>query len=780
MDSFHPDSPPAGDRFLAALNPRQLEAATQTEGPLLVLAGAGSGKTRVITYRIVHLLLDHGVPPASIIAVTFTNKAAGEMRGRIESLLWEAGIATSRPFSGFGYWAPSSGWIGTFHSLCLRILRRDGERIGLTRGFAVLDSDDQVSLVKRLLREEDAEDATGNARSTLSWISRQKNAMTKPEHAARMATNPETKQRARIYAAYEDALRKANGADFDDLLVRTLELFRAHEDVAEGYAERCRYLLVDEYQDTNRPQYLLVRALSSVHGNVCVVGDEDQSIYRFRGAEIRNILDFEKDHPGAVVVKLEENYRSTGTILDAAGAVVSHNVARKGKVLWTKNGRGEPIDLFHAPDDRAEAEWVSQRVRELQRETSWDQLAVLYRTNAQSRQFEETFRRDRIPYQVVGAVGFYERKEVKDLLAYLKLAANPSDDVSFRRVVNTPTRGIGDTTVAGLEELAGARGLPLLLVSHLALEEGRVGPRAARPLHEFLNLIEELAIRAEGKSVAALLDGLIKRLDFENHLERTNPGQGADRMENVRALVSAAVEYEEETGQESEGSGLTGFLDRSALVSDADEVGRERGVTLMTAHLAKGLEFDAVFLPGLEENLFPHARAASANEDLEEERRLLYVAMTRARKRLFLSHAGFRRLRGELLPNPPSRFLEEIPAELVREVRGPGFGFLGRGPWAAREEGGGEERWSTGGSSAARAIPRKPVPPPAVVPKTEGPRPVEAGAYPVGATVKHPMFGTGKVVNSEGSGQSLKLTIHFVQHGAKKILPAYTQLLVQR
>jgi len=780
LDSFHPDSPPAGDRFLAALNPRQLEAVTHTEGPLLVLAGAGSGKTRVITYRIVHLLLDLGVPPASIIAVTFTNKAAGEMRGRIESLLWDAGVAASRPFSGFGYWAPSSGWIGTFHSLCLRILRRDGERIGLTRGFAVLDSDDQVSLVKRLLREEDAEDATGNARATLGWISRHKNALHNPEQAARLATSPEAKQRARIYAAYEAALRKANGADLDDLLVRTLELFEDHADVAGEYAERCRYLLVDEYQDTNRPQYLLVRALSSVHGNVCVVGDEDQSIYRFRGAEIRNILDFEKDHPGAGVVKLEENYRSTGTILDAAGAVVARNVARKGKVLWTKNGRGELIDLFHAPDDRAEAEWVSQRVRELQRETSWDQLAVLYRTNAQSRQFEETFRRDRIPYQVVGAVGFYERKEVKDLLAYLKLAANPGDDVSFRRVVNAPTRGIGDTTVASLEELAGARGLPLLLASHLALAEGRVGPRATRPLREFLDLIDDLAARAQGKSVAALLDGLIKRLDFDSHLERTNPGQGAERMENVRALVSAAVEYEEQTAEEAQDSGgLVGFLDRSALVSDADEVGRERGVTLMTAHLAKGLEFDAVFLPGLEENLFPHARANVQNEDLEEERRLLYVAMTRARKRLFLSHAGFRRLRGELLPNPPSRFLEEIPAELVREVRGPGFGFLGRGPWAARDEGGREDRWSAGGSSAARAIPRKPVPPPAVVPKTEGPRAVEAGAYPVGATVKHPMFGTGKVVNSEGSGASLKLTIHFVQHGAKKILPAYTQLLVQ-
>jgi DNA helicase-2/ATP-dependent DNA helicase PcrA len=779
LDSLHPDSPPAGGRFLAALNPRQLEAVTQTEGPLLVLAGAGSGKTRVITYRIVHLLLDHGVAPASIIAVTFTNKAAGEMRERIEKLLWDAGVAASRPFSGFGYWAPSSGWIGTFHSLCLRILRQEGERIGLARGFAVLDSDDQVSLVKRLLREEDAEDATGNARSVLSWISRHKNAMTSPDHAARLATSPENKQRARVYAAYQDALRKANAADFDDLLVRTLELFEEHADIADRYAERCRYLLVDEYQDTNRPQYLLVRALSSVHGNVCVVGDEDQSIYRFRGAEIRNILDFEKDHPGAAVVKLEENYRSTGTILDAAGAVVAHNVARKGKVLWTQNGRGELIDLFRAPDDRAEAEWVSQRLRELSRQSAWDQLAVLYRTNAQSRQFEEAFRRDRIPYQVVGAVGFYERKEVKDLLAYLKLMANPSDDVSFRRIVNTPARGIGDTSVAAIEEVAQTRGLPLLLASHLALEQGKVGPRAARPLAEFLDLIEDLAQRAEGKSsVAALLDGLIKRLDFENHLERTNPGQGADRMENVRALVSAAVEYEEEA-QDPEGTGLTGFLDRSALVSDADEIGRERGVTLMTAHLAKGLEFDAVFLPGLEENLFPHARANVAAEDLEEERRLLYVAMTRARKRLFVSHAGFRRLRGELLPNPPSRFLEEIPSHLVREVKGPGSGFLGRGPWTAREERQPEERWSASGSSAARAVVRKPVPPPAVLPTLPGPRAVEATAYPVGATVKHPMFGMGKVVNSEGSGQSLKLTIHFVQHGAKKILPAYTKLLVQ-
>jgi DNA helicase-2/ATP-dependent DNA helicase PcrA len=555
--------------------------------------------------------------------------------------------------------------------------------------------------------------------------------------------------------------------DFDDLLVRTIELFRAHPDVAERYAERCEQLLVDEYQDTNRPQYLLVRSLAARHGNVCVVGDEDQCIYRFRGAELRNILEFESDHAGTRVIRLEQNYRSTGTILRAAGAVVANNLHRKGKTLWTENPDGEKIELFRAPDDRTEAAWIAQRARRLESDRAYDEMAVLYRTNAQSRLFEEIFRRERIPFQIVGAVQFYARKEVKDVLAYLRVVANPLDDVAFRRVVNTPARGIGATTMHTVERVATTTGQSLRAAAAHALDSELITSRSAKSLRSFLDFLGGLTRAIDDEPIAALLERVIAGTDYASYLEKTYPGLGAERMENVQALISAAVEYAEEVEQAT----LAEFLDRSALVSDVDNVGRDPGVTMMTVHCAKGLEFPVVFLAGLEENLFPHSMAMSTDDDVEEERRLCYVAMTRARARLFLSHARFRRVQGVLMPNPASRFIEEVPDEVLDTVSPPGETFLGE---RAESDGG---SWGAQGSSAARAARARQAAPPTIPQRAASTETHEDG-YDIGAHVTHPRFGGGRILDREGRGKHLKLTIHFSSYGPKKILPAYTRLEV--
>ena len=730
------------------LNPAQKEAVTHPGGALLVLAGAGSGKTGVITHRIAWLISELGVSPWHITAVTFTNKAAAEMRERVEKLMGDA-LEGAR--------------IGTFHSMCLRILRRDGDRIGLKSGFNIYDATDQVSLVRKLLKDEKLDEGSASARAIRARISRAKNRMESPDAMERKAYSPDMKLAARIYRDYDKALRRANAVDFDDILLRTLELFREHPDLQEQYAGRCRHLLVDEYQDTNRPQYLLVRALSSVHGDLFVVGDEDQSIYRFRGAEIRNILDFEKDHPGAALIRLEQNYRSTGTILAAAGAVIENNVSRKGKKLWTENDGGEPLTLYEAPDDRAEAIWVAGVARDLATSCRYEQIAILYRTNAQSRQLEEIFRRDRIPYQVVGSTQFYERKEIKDLLAYLKLAANPADDVSFRRIVNTPPRGIGNTTLNALEEFARGLGLTLLEAAREAVRQDLLKSRAASSVRSFLELVDWMSENGPELPVADLMETVVHRAGFEPYMEKADPGQGIERMENLRALISAAAEYAEEEDDPT----LTGFLDRSALVSDADDVGARPGVSLMTIHCAKGLEFDNIFLVGLEENIFPHSRSVGMLEDVEEERRLCYVAMTRARKRLFLARAGLRRFQGTFLPNAPSRFLEEIPEELIQKVSPAVTDFHA---W--------ERPARSSGSSAASPSARK-----FNLPRTTASSPARdeqvADPYGLGASVLHPKFGSGKIMAREGAGVALKLTIRFEAHGQKKILPSYTSLKVR-
>ena len=685
---------------------------------MLVLAGAGSGKTRGITHRIAWLVQHSGVPPGGIVAVTFTNKAASEMRERVEGIL-----------------GPGGPWIGTFHGLCLRMLRADGERAGLAPNFAIYDRDDQIALVRRLLRDEGVDDTASSARTFLSRISRAKSAMERPRALEARAFSPDAKLHARIYTLYDEGLKRANAVDFDDILLRALDLLDTEvaPDIRERYARRCVHLLVDEYQDTNRPQYLLIKALTSAHHNVCVVGDEDQSIYKFRGAEIRNILDFERDHPGAAVVKLEQNYRSTKTILDAAGAVIANNAARKGKTLWTDNARGERIALHTAVDDRAEASWVARKVQAEAAKRPYEDLAVLYRTNAQSRSFEEAFRRERIPYQVVGAMQFYERKEVKDVLAYLKLAVNPGDDVAFRRIVNVPARALGDTSVDLIADAARAAGEPLLAASRRLIADRALPARAAKSLADFVALMDDLAARAAAEPAAVVVEGAIEATRYQAFLEKSFPGESADRMDNVRSLVSAAVEYEREVEEPT----LLGFLDRSALVSDADEIGARPGVTMMTAHNAKGLEFAVVFLAGLEENIFPHARSRAEAEDLEEERRLCYVAITRAKERLFLSRAQSRLQQGVPMSNPPSRFLEEIPDDLLDASASTAGGFFDR---PARDFG--EPSWS-GGSSAARAAARRRPPTPEPMPSD---MPADADGFPVGIRVSHPLFVSGKVL----------------------------------
>lgn len=743
------------DAILEHLNPRQREAVEATEGALLILAGAGSGKTRVITHRIAYLLATGRCRPAEISAVTFTNKAAGEMRDRVSRLSGEA---------------LGGGHIGTFHALGVKILRRDGQKVGYRPGFVIYDRDDQIALMKAVLRELAIDEGGLTPRTALHRVSALKNSLVTPQEAEEEASGWLDRQVAACYGEYQKRLLAANAADFDDLLVRVLELFSRAPDVAARCGKRCRYLLVDEYQDTNHVQYRIIQALAGVHGNVCVVGDPDQSIYRFRGADIRNILAFERDFPKARTVKLEQNYRSTRRILAAADGVIARNRERHEKTLWTENAEGALLTYLPAPDDRAEAEWVVDRIEELEKEGMRDEeMAVLYRTNAQSRVFEDRLNARGRPYRVVGSLRFYERKEIKDLLAYLRLVLDPDDEVAWVRAAGTPPRGIGARTLESLRALAAERICSPGAAAEAAVREGLLAERALRALRDFLDLLRDLRETAGTVGSAALVGTIVRAIDYGAYLERAHPEDASSRMENVDALMSAAEEYDEE----QTGEGLLGFVDRSSLRSETDEISGERGVTLMTIHAAKGLEFDGVFLVGLEENVFPHVRSLAHESDLEEERRLCYVAMTRARHRLFLSSCSARRQFGDFVSNEPSRFLEEIPEELLdrsesRAVPVPGYRHL--------REGG---VWGRGGSrpraGSRSGRPRPPAGERRVVPDPDA-SDVTADDLRPGTWVRHPMFGEGRVLSREGEGQNLKLTIRFTDHGTKKILPRYTTL----
>jgi len=716
--------------LLDHLNDRQKEAVLATEGPLLILAGAGSGKTRVIVHRVSHLIGSGLALPGEIFAVTFTNKAADEMKTRVADLL-----GTPR----------CGAWISTFHSLGLRILRSEAHRLGYRRGFVIYDDADQISLVRDLQRELDIDDKAFPVRRLLSAVSNAKNLALGPDALTAVDPTPAAQTVGRLYSLYNERLLSANAMDFDDLILRPLELFEKEAEVAARWSGTCRYLLVDEYQDTNHSQYRFIRALAAKHGNVCCVGDEDQSIYRFRGADINNILLFERDFPGTRLVKLEQNYRSTKVILEAASAVVENNEGRLGKTLWTENGEGDAIDLYCAADDLEEASYVAERIASGSRGAA--ETAVLYRTNAQSRLLEEALVRRAVPYLIIGGVRFYDRKEIKDILAYLKLMVNPDDEVAWKRIVNVPPRELGKTSVEVIEEIAAKERLPFPAAARVSLERSLLTARGERSLKTFRDLLEELRGALEEMDAPSFVAHVVERVRYREYLERTSPDDRESRLENLDEMITAVGEFS------GGGEGIQAFLERTALISEVENTRGSGGVSLMTLHCAKGLEFPVVFLVGLEENLFPHARSRESESDVEEERRLCYVGMTRAKERLILTRAVSRRVFGRGHFNEPSRFLEEIPSHLLRDL--------------SRHAPGRPARIV---SEAARSY----VPDPGMA--REAPPVTDTGIFGLGKRVHHPEYGIGTIIHVEGSGDSLKVTVSFSVYGSKKFLPKYAPL----
>jgi DNA helicase-2/ATP-dependent DNA helicase PcrA len=721
--------------LLAHLNPDQRDAVLHVDGPLLILAGAGSGKTRVIAHRIAYLVA-RGVDARRILAVTFTNKAAGEMAERVKAIL--AG--------------PSGGGrpplVATFHATCARILRSEIHHLGYPRSFVIYDEDDRLTLVRQCYRELGLDERALAPATAIARISRAKNQLLGPDDVREAARGPREADVARLYARYAGRLREQGALDFDDLLGLTVELFTRHPEVLRYYQELWRYVLVDEYQDTNAAQYRFLRQLTATHRNLCVVGDPDQSIYRFRGADLRNILDFERDFPGCRVVRLEQNYRSTGRILEIAASVIAHNQARKEKSLWTENARGDPARLLRARDETEEALWVARTTAELAGAgQSLDGVAVLYRMNAQSRVLEDAFRAAGLPYHIVGSVRFYERKEVKDALAYLRLATNPADDLAFRRALAVPARGIGRATLSRLEEVAAGTGASLLAAA--AGATAGLPVRAGRALGEFARLIGQLAAIAAGpgplgQRVAAVIDGS----GLRDALRREGTADAESRLENLDELIVAADEF----AARPEGGELGAFLDSVALIADVDELEDVRAVvTLMTLHSAKGLEFSVVFLTGLEEGVFPHGRALEDDEGIEEERRLAYVGVTRAKAQLFLSYAGQRRLGGYAGLREPSRFLLEMPADAVVPVGG------------RRTDPG------TGRPSAWPGRVAEPEPDP-------GPDPADEYPLRVGARVRHADWGDGLLTGIQKDGEDVLVTVNFASVGRKRLLLRYAPL----
>jgi DNA helicase-2/ATP-dependent DNA helicase PcrA len=704
----------------ASLNPAQRAAVHHGDGPLLVLAGAGSGKTRVLTYRIAALIRDRSVPPQRILAVTFTNKAAGEMRGRVERLV---GAALARGV-----------WMGTFHAICSRILRRSGAPAGVGPRFVIYDTDDQRALVREVTSALEVDDRQFPPAAVLAAVGRAKNELVDHVAFARRAETFRDEVIARLYAAYQRRLDECRALDFDDLLLRTVQLFREHPDVLAEYRSRFRHLLVDEYQDTNHAQYVFLHLLAGPDGNVCVVGDDDQAIYRWRGADVRNILEFERDYPQATIVKLEQNYRSTRRILAAASALVHRNPHRHAKTLWTENAEGVPVHLYEAFDGYDEARYASDLIRaHRQAGGRAGDVAILYRTNAQSRQFEEVFLRAGIPYQIVGGVRFYERAEIKDLLAYLRAVYNQADEASLRRVINVPRRGIGEATLARLDAWGRAQGLPLWEALRRAGEAG-LGPQPRRAVAEFVALIEDLARYAGEHTAKEVLVRAIDASGYRSMLEAEDTDEAYARIENLDELARVAEEVEVTAGQGT----LEAFLEHLALTTDVDTwEDRADRVTLMTLHAAKGLEFPIVVLAGLEEGLFPHVRSVEEEAGVEEERRLCYVGMTRARERLVLTYAHQRAAFGTARPSVPSRFLAEIPQTALERVLSP---RTATGDWP------------------------------------EETRPVPAVAE--GDLVRHKTFGTGRVLEVDGEGPRAIITVRFDGAGTKRLALGYAPLQV--
>ncbi len=745
--------------FTTGLNPEQREAVLQSDGAVLILAGAGSGKTRVIAHRIAHIAASGLAPIDGILAVTFTNKAAEEMRSRVQSLL-KADVTRM--------------WISTFHSLCARLLRREAPAIGLSRDFVIYDSSDQLTVVKQALRELRIDDSMVQPRAALSRISQAKNTMQGPESLAN-GWNPRDKQIGEIYRYYLNALAESNALDFDDLLLKTLELVEKSESVRGRYSRQFRYVMVDEYQDTNRPQYLLVKRLAEHHRNICVVGDPDQSIYKWRGADLRNILDFEHDFPEVRTVMLERNYRSTQIILDAASAVISQNRDRKEKRLWTDREGGAKVVYFRGNDELEEADFITRTTRRALNEDEDGMAAVLYRINSQSRAIEDALMREGVAYRIVGGVRFYERKEIKDTLAYLKLIVNPYDDVSMRRVINVPARGIGKGVMDALESMGPPADLPPLLAVGLdpvassnalwvrierAINERAVPNRAIASLTAFRDLIVNLTEVARRDSVSIAVGKTLDQSGYLHDLREERSEDAQARIENLMELVSAAREYEARDPEPS----LGGFVDQLSLLSEADEESGNKNarVWLMTMHAAKGLEFPVVFIAGMEDGLFPHSRARDDEKELEEERRLCYVGMTRAQTRLLLTSAARRRVFGEYQATSPSRFLDEVPSELIELATGfqssyqrpfASYEFRAnpyrRGPSRVREEG--------------------------YAPAYENEDQSATGEVAPGARVRHAQFGVGTVISVEPLDGDAKIVVRFAI-GRKTLRAKYARL----
>lgn len=713
--------------LLSSLNPVQREAVLHESGPLLVLAGAGSGKTRTLTHRVAHLIRERRIAPDRILAVTFTNKAANEMRSRLQRLLG----------------APGSAWIATFHAACLRILRREIGALGFAPDFTIYDEQDQERLLRDCLGDLEIDERVLTPRSAGAIIDAAKNKGITPSELGRFDARHEAA--ARVYDLYQRRLGRANALDFNDLLLCTVRLFTEHPNVLDRYRERFLHLMVDEYQDTNRVQYRLTNLLASRHRNLCVVGDEDQSIYRWRGADINNILDFEHDYPDACVIRLEQNYRSTGIILQAASALVAHNVCRKGKTLWTQNPRGDKITVALLDDDLDESRYVTAEIlRERRNGRSLREIAVFYRTNAQSRSLEESLVRQRIPYCVFGGIKFFARAEVKDVLAYLRLLVNPTDSVAAKRVINVPARGIGSVTVdkiASVEEEAGG----FLSACKLALDRGLLRANAAERVDAFVTMLEELRAHLHAIPFPQLTHELMEKSGYAAMLRDEGSEEARDRLQNLEELLKGMHEHAEA------GQTLSEYLEQVALVTDLDSYDESVDrVTLMTLHTAKGLEFPVVFMTGLEEGLFPHARAASEHDDIEEERRLCYVGMTRAMERLHVTHARRRRVYGDFHEPRPSRFLNEIPSELVVRVGLTPTPVRARQAWLDDEE---ESR-----GSQVRVV-------------YDG----EDGLR-IGARVRHASFGIGTIKHLEGSGENRKVTVFFRSAGTRKLALKFTQL----
>src|SRR5437867_4274284 len=741
------------DVLLEGLNPQQREAVTHEGGPLLVLAGAGSGKTRVITYRIAWLISERGVYPSQILAVTFTNKAASEMLSRVEHLVPKGGIGV-RP------------WIGTFHSTSLRMLRRYADRLGFTKSFAIYDTSDQLALVRRVMRELQMSDDAFPPRAILNRISYAKNDLIGPAEYEKQNIDFFGARVSEVYRLYQRRLKEFDAMDFDDLIGNYVLLLQQNEDVRSELHDRFQHLLIDEYQDTNHAQYALIKALAGPKGNVIAVGDEDQSIYRFRGADINNILNFERDFPGARVIKLEQNYRSTGNILDAATGVVSNNIARKGKRLFTDSGSGDPVRIVTCSTDREEAQFVLERILALQPKYKLSDLAVLFRTNAQSRPFEEELLRANLPYSVVGAVKFYERAEIKDILSYVRLAVRPHDTPTIERVINVPSRGIGDTTLKALDEEAKRSNATLWSIIEGPLDF--VPARASRAVKEFREIVHDLQ-RAVTNPLPDFLDYLLLRTGYRRMLQESRDVQDESRLQNIEELLNSAREFVEQNPSASIGD----YLDSLTLMTDLDRYESQKGVTLMTLHAAKGLEFKVVFLAGMEEGILPHSQSLEETDDIEEERRLCYVGMTRAREQLYCLYALERRVHGQTRDQSPSLFVREIPEQVKEEVklgryRQPRVAFP-----AARGEGRARGDAVRSISSFFQNAPVQFDPSAIRAARSEPQRSAELKR---GARVRHEQFGDGTILTMEGSGPDAKLTVYFDRAGSKKFIAKYAKL----